>query len=80
MPLYMDIHELGSVTAEEVAKAHAKDMEMPPPNNKSGATNLSPHEIALLKQWIDQGAAWPAEGGTLVRMSVPIAQLDSHDR
>jgi len=27
MPLYMDIHELGSVTAEEVAKAHAKDME-----------------------------------------------------
>ena len=27
MPLYMDIHELGGVTAEEVAKAHAKDME-----------------------------------------------------
>ena len=27
MPLYMDIHELGSVTAEEVAKAHAKDIE-----------------------------------------------------
>jgi class 3 adenylate cyclase len=27
MPLYMDIHELGSVTAEDVATAHAKDME-----------------------------------------------------
>jgi class 3 adenylate cyclase len=27
MPLYMDIHELQGVTAEDVAKAHAKDME-----------------------------------------------------
>ena len=38
------------------ASLHTKDMEMPPPNNKSGAVNLSPAEIALLKQWIDQGA------------------------
>lgn len=38
------------------ASAHTKDMEMPPPNNKSGASNLSPHEIAVLQQWIDQGA------------------------
>jgi WD40 repeat protein len=29
---------------------------MPPPNNKSGAVNLTPAEIAILKQWIDQGA------------------------
>ncbi len=28
MPLYMDIHELSEVTAEDVAKAHAKDMEV----------------------------------------------------
>ena len=28
MPLYMDIHELEGVTAEDVAKAHAKDMEI----------------------------------------------------
>jgi WD40 repeat protein len=31
-------------------------MEMPPGNNKSGAVNLKPAEIALLKLWIDQGA------------------------
>ena len=38
------------------ASVHTKDMEMPPPNNKSGATNLTSQEIAVLKQWIDQGA------------------------
>lgn len=38
------------------ASLHTRDMEMPPPNNKSGAVNLTPSEIALLKQWIDQGA------------------------
>lgn len=38
------------------ASLHKDDMEMPPPNNKSGAVNLTPAEIALLKQWIDQGA------------------------
>ena len=38
------------------ASQHKKDMEMPPPNNKSGAQSLSPAEVALLKQWIDQGA------------------------
>jgi len=43
------------------ASAHTKDMEMPPPNNKSGATNLSPHEIAILKLWIDQGAKSEAQ-------------------
>lgn len=38
------------------ASKHTQDMEMPPPNNKSGAVNLTPAEIAILKQWIDQGA------------------------
>jgi WD40 repeat protein len=38
------------------ASLHTQDMEMPPPNNKSGAVNLTPAEIAILKQWIDQGA------------------------
>lgn len=38
------------------ASLHVQDMEMPPPNNKSGAVNLTPAEIAILKQWIDQGA------------------------
>ncbi len=38
------------------AALHTQDMEMPPPNNKSGAMNLTPAEIATLKTWIDQGA------------------------
>jgi WD40 repeat protein len=38
------------------ASKHLNDMEMPPPNNKSGAQNLNAMEIAALKLWIDQGA------------------------
>ncbi len=38
------------------ASVHTVDMEMPPPNNKSGAVKLTEAEIALLKTWIDQGA------------------------
>lgn len=38
------------------ASLHTNDMEMPPPNNKSGAVNLIPEQIATLKEWIDQGA------------------------
>ena len=38
------------------ASLHTQDMEMPPPNNKTGAVNLTPAEIAILRQWIDQGA------------------------
>lgn len=38
------------------ASKHLKDMEMPPPDNKSGARNLTAAEIATFKLWIDQGA------------------------
>lgn len=38
------------------AAAHTGDLEMPPKGNKSGASNLKPDELALLKSWIDQGA------------------------
>lgn len=38
------------------ASIHTEELEMPPPNNKSGAVKLSPAEIAVLKIWIDQGA------------------------
>lgn len=38
------------------AAAHTGDLEMPPKGNKSGASNLTPNELALLKSWIDQGA------------------------
>jgi WD40 repeat protein len=38
------------------ASVHSPDLEMPPPNNKSGAVKLTNAEIAVLKAWIDQGA------------------------
>lgn len=38
------------------AAAHEEDYWMPPKNNKSGAVDLSRSELALLKNWIDQGA------------------------
>ena len=38
------------------ASIHSPDFEMPPPNNKTDAKNLSPAEIAVLKKWIDLGA------------------------
>ena len=39
-----------------LASMHKKDMEMPPPKNKSGAHDLTPAELATLRLWIDQGA------------------------
>lgn len=39
------------------AAAHLDaDLVMPPKNNKSGARQLTPAEVALFKTWIDQGA------------------------
>ena len=38
------------------AALHKKDMEMPPPKNKSGAHDLTTTELATLRLWIDQGA------------------------
>ncbi|MBU6301265.1 MAG: hypothetical protein KGS60_06920 [Verrucomicrobia bacterium] len=38
------------------ASLHTPDLEMPPKNNKAGATDLTPAQIALLKTWIDLGA------------------------
>ena len=46
----------GAESLVVLASVHADDMEMPPSNNKSGAVKLTPAEIAILKQWIDQGA------------------------
>ncbi|WP_221305356.1 c-type cytochrome domain-containing protein [Prosthecobacter dejongeii] len=39
-----------------LASLHQNDLEMPPANNKSGAVNLTPKEVALLTQWINEGA------------------------
>lgn len=36
--------------------AHMGDSAMPPKDNKSGAVDLTPEQLVLLKTWIDQGA------------------------
>ncbi|MEX2578683.1 MAG: c-type cytochrome domain-containing protein [Verrucomicrobiales bacterium] len=36
--------------------AHIEEPTMPPKNNKSKAENLTPEQLALLRQWIDEGA------------------------
>lgn len=36
--------------------AHIEEPTMPPANNKSKAENLTPEQLALLKQWINEGA------------------------
>ncbi|RFC42654.1 MAG: WD40 repeat/WD40 repeat [Verrucomicrobia bacterium] len=38
------------------ASIHTPDLEMPPKNNKAGASKLTPEQIAQLKTWIDLGA------------------------
>lgn len=43
MPLYMDIHELGRVTAEDVAKAHAADLKL-----------QGQYGVEYLKYWINE--------------------------
>ncbi|WP_461523858.1 c-type cytochrome domain-containing protein [Prosthecobacter sp.] len=56
----------GSESLIVTASLHTKDMEMPPPNNKSGAVNLIPEQIATLQAWIDQGA----KGSVMVERAV----------
>lgn len=48
----------------QAASHQDPDLLMPPKNNKSGAVDLKPDEVALLKSWIDQGA----------KHSVPLAR------
>jgi WD40 repeat protein len=38
------------------AAAHTWDSEMPPKGNKVGAVNLTTQQLAMFKEWIDQGA------------------------
>ncbi|NDB77961.1 MAG: hypothetical protein EB141_20330, partial [Verrucomicrobia bacterium] len=46
---------------------HSSKPHMPPAGNKAGAKDCTPEELALLKQWIDEGATGQ------VRENVPIA-------
>ncbi len=44
MPLYMDVHNLGSpVTMDDVAKAHAADLEA-----------QGNHDVSYLRYWVDE--------------------------
>ena len=46
MPLYMDVHSLGStVTLDDVAKAHVADLE-----------TQAPHDVQYLRYWVDESA------------------------
>lgn len=52
--------------------AHMGKPAMPPAGNKSGAKNLNPDELALLKLWIDQGATGEVKGaGPIVWQPLP---------
>ncbi len=46
--------------------AHQKEPPMPPPDNKVGATALSPEQLGLIKLWIDQGAQ--GKSGAIARV------------
>ena len=43
MPLYMDIHNLEGATAEQIAKAHAADLEM-----------QGKYHVQYLKYWLNE--------------------------
>jgi hypothetical protein len=46
MPLYMDVHSLGStVSMDDVAKAHAADLQ-----------TQAPHDVQYLRYWVDESA------------------------
>ena len=51
--------------------AHQGDSVMPPKDNKSGAVNLKPEQLALLRTWIDQGA----KDSTKIRQTVALRPL-----
>ena len=45
MPLYMDVHHLdGPVSIDDVAKAHAADLEI-----------QGDHDVSYLRYWVDEG-------------------------
>jgi hypothetical protein len=43
MPLYMDVHHVGEVTLDDVAKAHAADLAI-----------QDEHEVNYLNYWVDE--------------------------
>jgi class 3 adenylate cyclase len=62
MPLYIDVHELKGVTAEDVAKAHALDVE------KQGQ-----HGVEYLKYWVNESC-----GKVFCLVNAPGADAANH--
>lgn len=58
------------------ASLHQDGLEMPPANNKSGAVNLTPAEISILKQWIDLGAKSSTQAERTVALKTIAASVD----
>lgn len=58
------------------ASLHQDDLEMPPPNNKSGAVKLTAAEVSILKQWIDLGAKSSTQIERTVALKAFAASVD----
>jgi hypothetical protein len=59
MPLYMDVHNLdGPVTMDDVAKAHAADLEI-----------QGEHDVSYLRYWVDE-----ADGKIFCLVEAPDAE------
>jgi hypothetical protein len=59
MPLYMDVHSLdGPVTMDDVAKAHAADLEV-----------QGDHDVSYLRYWVDE-----AQGTIFCLVEAPDAE------
>jgi hypothetical protein len=59
MPLYMDVHSLdGPVTMDDVAKAHAADLEI-----------QGDHDVSYLRYWVDE-----AQGTIFCLVEAPDAE------
>jgi hypothetical protein len=59
MPLYMDVHHLdGPVTMDDVAKAHAADLEI-----------QGDHDVSYLRYWVDE-----AQGKIFCLVEAPDAE------
>ena len=60
MPLFMDVHELGSpVRAEDVAKAHSADLEI-----------QDQYDVSYLRYWVDE-----AQGRIFCLVEAPSAEV-----
>ncbi len=58
MPLYLDTHKVEGVTAEAVAEAHKKDLEV-----------QGKHGVKYLKYWVDE-----KEGNVYCLVDAPTAE------